>query len=294
MATEKKGFHTRGFISLLTFGSFIVMTVNGIILYFAPQGRIADWVIWRFWGITREAWSDMHVISSLLFVAAGIYHLIYNWKPFVSYISKKVSGGLRLKKELVIATALSLFVIFGPIYAIPPLNYVTDFAGYLKGLWVVNRDYEPPFGHAEQVGLKTFTKRMNIDFEKAMAEFKANGIKVEGGETSLDKIAKANETSPMRLYAIIKKFEQQAPVAVGTVYTPEMVDEKFSGMGVGRKTLGEMCKEAGIDINQAKEKLRKVNIDMKDDETMKDAATKKNVNPMDVLKVILIENYKLP
>ena len=55
-----------------------------------------------------------------------------------------------------------------------------------------------------------------------------------------------------------------------------------------------MCKEVGIEINQAKEKLRKVMIDMKDDETMKDAATKKNINPMDVLKVILVENYKLP
>ncbi|OGP66225.1 MAG: hypothetical protein A2170_14675 [Deltaproteobacteria bacterium RBG_13_53_10] len=98
----------------------------------------------------------------------------------------------------------------------------------------------------------------------------------------------------MKLYAMIKKFEQQAPVPAGTVYTPEMVDETFSGMGVGRKTLAEMCKEAGIDINQAKEKLRKINIEMKDDETMKDAATRKNINPLDVLKVILVENYKLP
>ena len=36
---------------------------------------------------------------------------------------------------------------------------MTDLGGYLKNLWIISRDYEPPFGHAEQVGLKTFTKK---------------------------------------------------------------------------------------------------------------------------------------
>ena len=133
---------------------------------------------------------------------------------------------------------------------------------------------------------------MNIDFEKAMQELKEKGIKVEGGEGSLEKIAKANDTSPLQLYMIIQKCEQAQEVVKQGAYTVEIVDEKFSGMGIGKKTLAEMCKEAGVDLAHAKENLLKNKIEMKDDETLKDAATRHNANPIDVLKVILVDNFK--
>jgi hypothetical protein len=263
-------------------------------------------------GDYKRGWSGMHVVSSILFAIAGIFHIIYNWTPIVNYVSKKVSAGLRLRKELILATALSrasrldappcgrgasLFVIFGPVYGIPPLNTVIDFGSFLKDQWVVSKDYEPPFGHAEQVSLKTLAKRMNIDFEKAMAELREKGMKIEGGEDSLEKIAKANNTSPMKVYALIKKYEQkQEQTASGgkkVTYTPEMVEEKFAETGVGRKTLAEICKETGVDIYQTKENLRRQGVEMKDDETLKEAATKRKVNPHDLLKAALVENYRL-
>ena len=97
----------------------------------------------------------------------------------------------------------------------------------------------------------------------------------------------------MELYAIIKKFEHQTPAIEMESYTPEMVDEKFSGTGIGRKTLAEICKEAGCDISHAKENLLKNKIEMQDDETLKTAAEKYKVNSTDILKVILVDNYKL-
>jgi hypothetical protein len=290
---EKKRFHTRGFISLLTFGSFIVMTVNGIVLYFAPEGRIAHWVDWSVFGFSKEGWSDMHIVSSFLFVAVGIYHLVYNWKPFVSYVSKKLSGGLRLKKELVIAAAVSIYIMFAPVYHIFPCNYIVDFGGYLKKLSIIGPEYEPPFGGAEAVSLKSLAKRVNIDLERALAELRANGITVESGDTTLKKIAEENGTVPMKLYALMKKVEQKPESVQQASYTPELVEEKFSGTGFGRKTLAEMCKAAGVDINIAKDRLRKNNIEMKDDETMKDAATRRSADAIDILKVILVENYQL-
>jgi len=291
---EKKVFHTRGFISLLVLGSFVVMTLNGIVLYFAPQGQIAYWVDWRFLVLTREEWSNMHVVSSILFAVAGVIHLVYNWTPIVNYISKKISGARKLKRELVVAAALSLFVVFGPVYQVPPLNYVIDLGSYFKELWIVSKDYRPPFGHAEATSLKSFAKKMNIDFDKATAELKGQGIKVTSGEESLDRIAKANDTSPMKLYALIKKFEEVPAVEDKASYTPEMVEEQFTGKGVGRKTLAEICQEIGVDINQAKANLRNNNVEMKDNETMKEAADRRKVNPIDVLKVVLVDNYKLP
>ncbi len=290
---KERSFHTRGFVSLLAFGTFIVMTFNGIVLYFAPQGMIAYWVDWRFLGVTRESWVNMHLISSILFAVAGLAHLLYNWKPILNYVSQKISGGLRLRRELIIASALSVFVILGPIYQTPPLDSVINFGSYLKKAWIVSRDYEPPFGHAEAVSLKTFTKRMNIDFEKAVRELKDKGIQVEGGETSLEKIAKVNHTSSMKVYMIIQKFEQAPEVVKRGAYTAEMVEEKFSGMGIGRKTLAEMCKETGVALAKAKENLLKNKIEMKDDETLKDAAGMSKLNSIDVLKIILVDDFKL-
>lgn len=289
-----KGFHKRGFVSLLTFGSFIVMTVNGIVLYFAPQGRIAYWVNWKFIGLTKEDWGNMHIISSLLFVVVGIIHLIYNWTPILNYLSKKISGGVKWRKELMVAVAISVFIVLGPVYKVPPLNYVIDLSSYLSAQWIKSKEYEPPFGHAEQVSLKTFTKRTNIDFNEAMSELRTQGIKIQSGEDSLDKIAKANKTSPMKIYVLIKKLEKAPSVEKKTAYTPESVEERFAGTGVGRKTLAEICKEIGVDLSLAKERLRSNGVEMNENETMKDASAKRKVNSIDLLKVILVENYKLP
>src|SRR5512139_3730130 len=102
MAT--KGFQTKAFISLLTFGSFIIMSVTGIVLYAAPQGRIAYWVNRKFWGLEKPQWEAIHIISCFFFVVVGIYHLINNWVPLKNYLAGKIAGGLKMKKELAIST----------------------------------------------------------------------------------------------------------------------------------------------------------------------------------------------
>ncbi len=50
---EKKEFNGKGFVSLLTFGSFLIMTVTGLVLYFVPHGRVAYWVDWKLLGLTK-------------------------------------------------------------------------------------------------------------------------------------------------------------------------------------------------------------------------------------------------
>jgi hypothetical protein len=50
---EKRGFHGRGFFSLLSFGGFIVLALTGIVLFIMPHGRVAYWTDWRFLGLTE-------------------------------------------------------------------------------------------------------------------------------------------------------------------------------------------------------------------------------------------------
>lgn len=290
---KEKGFHNRGFITLLSFTSFLIMAVTGIVMYFVPQGRIAYWVDWRFLGLTKVDWGNIHIVASILFAAAGMYHIYYNWKPLVNYIYNKISHGLRLKKELTIATAISLFVVVGSIYLIPPVNYVINFSEYLKKSWIVSTEYEPPFGHAEELSLKVFARKMNIDLDRALTELKAKGIVVKDINNSLDKIANINRTNPMNLYMVIKQFEQKTEYARKASYTQENVEEQFASTGLGRKVLSQICENTGVDILRAKAILSKNNIEIKEDETLKEAANRYNLNPMDILKIILVDNYRI-
>lgn len=287
---KKKRFEARSFISLLTLFGFIVMGVTGIILYITPQGRIAYWTDWKLLGLTKVDWGNIHILSCFLFLIVGSFHLYYNWKPLTHYFTEKASKGLKLKRELVISFLIILFLIVGAIYQVPPLKSVITLNDSIKDSWIVSREYEPPFGHAEELSLKTFAKKMKIDLNKALPELKEKGIRVEDEKDSLQKIARMNKTSAMHLYVIIKKFEQKPEIVKKEAYTPEMVEEQFSGTGLGRKLFSEVCQEIGIDLKQAKEKLKGKGIVIKEDETFRKIAEKYEMNPIDVLKILLVKS----
>jgi len=46
-------FRWRGFTTLLTAFSFIISLVSGIVLYFTPQGKIANWTYRTFLGLNK-------------------------------------------------------------------------------------------------------------------------------------------------------------------------------------------------------------------------------------------------
>ncbi|MDX9714902.1 MAG: DUF4405 domain-containing protein [Dissulfurispiraceae bacterium] len=288
---QKKGFHKRGFISLVTAFSFIAMTVSGIVLYFTPHGRIAYWTDWKFALLTKNNWADMHVLTSLLFVVVAVWHLLLNWKVFLSYISRKLESAARLKRELAIAAVLTIVFTFGPVFSIPPFSYVIDFSEYLKMAWVTSSEYEPPFGHAEELSLKAFTRRTNIDLQSAMDELRKSGIKFDNSSESLQSIARANNKNAMEVFAIIKKFQKIDPIDTSLKFTPEMVEERFAGTGIGRKTLKQVTSENALDLNDALKKLEVKGIKIGENEAFKDAAARYDIYPLDLMKVILVEDY---
>ncbi|MCE5194472.1 MAG: DUF4405 domain-containing protein [Nitrospiraceae bacterium] len=289
--TERK-FHTKGFISLLTALSTIFMTISGIVLYFVPAGRIAYWTKWKFFFLTKENWIDMHVLTSLLFIIGAVYHIYLNWAVFTTYIVKKAERVLSLKKEMAIASVITAIFVIASIYTIPPLNYVIKFSDYLKNSWVTSKELEPPFGHAELLSLKSFAKKMDMDLNLAVEELKKNGFKIESSNDSIEKIAKNHNTSPLEIYKIIKKYEKKDTAGEIISYTPEQVDEKFAGTGLGRKTLKQIIEENKLDINKAKKKLSEKNIQTKEGETLKQAADRHNTTPIDIMKIILVDEKR--
>jgi len=302
-----KALHGKGFASLLTTFSFIVMSLSGFLLFIVPQGRIAEWTEWRMLGLAKSQWGDIHITTSLMFLIAGAYHIALNWRTLVNYFTTKREKGLMMQRELAISGVVTVFCIAGAVYQVPPLSYVLTLNNTIKQAWIVDKDHEPPMGHAELLTMPSFTKKLQMDMGQVTAVLQQNGITFNDTE-SLAVIAKRHGTSPVRLYQMIKPLEgstsgmvtaaapaeavkaslQTAAPATQPVYTDELVDEKFEGRGMGRKTLAMLSEEIGFDLAKAKKKLAARNVSMKDDETLKDAANKAGTAPMEILKVILV------
>jgi len=318
---QKQSLHLRGFISLLTALSFLIMTVSGIILFITPQGRVAYWLDWTFWGISKAQWGDMHITTSLLFALAGLWHTWLNWRALVSYFQDKVKKTVALKWELAIAMLITIFCTVGGIYKTPPLSYVLELNDWIKDSWVKSPDDEPVISHAELLPLKNFLKKVDIELEPALAELKKQGITVSGPDQKLLDISRNNGKSPAAIYKLLKPLEgkpstetlQQnsvpassqpvksaAPVTPATIkqtptpqlWTAEQVQQQFEGKGVGRKSLAAICQEHHLDQVQIIKKLAAKSIRMAADDTLKKIADERSEMPIEILKIILVGEKK--
>lgn len=286
----EKAFKGQAFVSMLSLVSFIILVITGIVLFLQPHGRVAYWTIWSFWGLAKDQWGAIHMLGGLLFLISGAFHIYFNWKLLISYLAGKAQSGLKYKKELVLSCLVMLLVVGSGIWSLPPLVYVLDWGEEYKNSWVTSSELEPPFGHAEDVTLRTFTRKQGIDLAKAKEALQKAGFKMISDKGTLEEIALANQTTPVYLYAAIKslepKFEAPKP---GVKWTPELVEEKFAGKGLGRLTLKAVCEQIGMEQGKALAKLRNLNIEMKPQDKFKATAEKHGTNPMALLTKLLVD-----
>lgn len=285
---NSRAWNGRGLASLMTAAGFFIMTVSGLVAFVVPHGRIAYWIDWRLLGLSKNNWGDIHVIGCALFLVAGGFHVYFNWRPLTSYFLDRFKGGLKFTKELAVTLVVMLCVVVGAIYRIPPLSYLSDLSSRAKDSWV-SHEYEPPFGRAELLDLRSFCTKQEIPVDRAMAILQAKGITVGDSSASLAEIAKKNGQSPLQLYTVIKSLEgKAAPQRAGSVFTPQQVEERFAGSGIGRKTLVQVAVSMKRDKANVSRRLRVLNIDVKDDEPLKQAAEPNKLAPIELLKAILI------
>jgi len=277
----------RSLTAFLVTWAFLVLTVTGIILYIVPQGRIAYWIHWSFAGLEKEQWGWVHMMFGGIFIVTGALHLYFNWKPFKKYLAERVKGELNLSRELVASLLLTIIMVTLSIYNLPPASWVFTLNDTIKSSWVTSHELEPPFGHAEEVSLKGIAKRMRLNLDSAVNELRQNNISFDPGE-SLDTIARNNNTTPMVIFGYIGKHKKQAVPAGKKQWTPEDIEAEFSGIGLGRKSIAELCEVVGVDLTTCLTHLRKGGISATATDGVRDLATANNRNPIDLLKLILI------
>jgi hypothetical protein len=264
--------------------------LTAVILYIEPHGRVAYWTKWSFLGLEKDQFGNIHIFSGLLFLVAGGFHLYYNWKPLIGYLSGKIKSGMRYKRELMISCFIFLWIIASGIWSLPPLVYVADLGEAVKSAWVTSPELEPPFGHAELVSLKTFCKKQGIPLDQAMTELREAGFKVDNPDKTLANIADSIGLWGLEVYKVIKKLEPK-PNAMnpGLVWMPETIEEAFAGTGVGRKSIGRIIKDHGLDPITVYHRLKGSGIEAKDDDTIKELADKHDSTPIKILTIILVD-----
>lgn len=290
----EKSIHKRGLTSLLAAAGLLVMGLSGLIIYIVPHSRIVFWTDWRLLGLSKTLWGNIHIISSLLFLVAGGFHLYFNWRPFLNYLKDKVKGGIRLKRELAITLAAGSFVVVSGIFPFPPLGWLIDLKDAVKQAWVVSPTYEPPFARAEKLSLGVFCKKVGIDPAKAREILQNKGVVGVSLNRRLEDIARANRTSPMRLFALIKHLEKNSgPRSMAKPFTAPSVEERFAGTGYGKRTIAHMAKISGQKLNKVQERLAAAGLSAAPGDTVKKAAEKNRLSaPVELLKTMLVDGYR--
>lgn len=282
----------RKIASMTLVWTIIVLTVNSIVLYVVPEGRVAYWADWTFLGLTKSDWGAQHTTVGFLFIFAGLVHIFYNMKPIMNYMKNKAKEFKFLSGANVIGLGLTIIFIVGTYFNVPPMSTIMNISEGFKD--AAGEKYgEPPYGHAESSSLKMFTKRDNLDLAKSMELLKAAGIEVNSESETLIVIAGRAGVSPQQIYTIIKPAGVVKPVsAAGNTHNDEAVgniDGFVNGpqSGLGKKTLEAICSEYGLSLEIIMNGLTEKGIQAEASQKLKEIADANDTTPMGIYEIMV-------
>jgi hypothetical protein len=235
----------RKVVSLSLIFSFLSLLLTGIVLYVVPAGRIAYWANWTFLGLTKEQWGALHTTSGFVGLLVAAFHIYFNWTPIVHYLKNRRREVQVLNSNSAIALAITVWVIGGTLYGIPPFNWVLDLGESIKDAAAESYG-EPPYAHAELSTFERFARTMGIDAEGAVAALRQQGMAPDSMQQTIRDLASKHSVAPQELYAIME------PTSSGT--SPELPDAPPPGLG--RKSLAAICEQYGLSLEEVQAYLR--------------------------------------
>ena len=216
----------------------MLLILNSVVLYIVPQGRIAYWADWRLLGLTKNEWSNQHIIIGTLFLLTIFLHIYYNWKPIVAYLKNKTRQLKVFTREFNIALVLTIICTFGAYIEVPPFNWVLDFSKSIKTS--AARTYGvPPYGRAELSTLKTFTSKVGLDLTQSMYLLKKASVRFESEKQTIMEIAKPNKMSPQQVYLTMESEEKPGAIKALPDSPPK---------GFGKRSLADISQEYSLNI----------------------------------------------
>jgi len=193
----------RKFIGLILFFNSLLLIITGLVLYIMPHGRIAYWINWKFLSLNKDQWSSIHIITAILFIVAVLFHIMLNWKAFLSYFFSKEKSSL-LRSPLIVSILITFLAVILAIYNLPPAKQIITLENLVKKSWETKTNI-PPIPHAEKLPLAKLCKFAGISPKDALELLHQQGWKVDSVKEKVKKIAIINHHSPRDLWLIINK-----------------------------------------------------------------------------------------
>jgi hypothetical protein len=271
MDKRKAGFKWRVFSSFGLAFSFFLILITGIILYFAPAGRVSRWLGWEFTWMNKTEWIAQHTVFSYVFIGFAVFHLfVFNWKTFWTYLSKKTINGIHKKRELLWAGIITVVIFFGTLFQIPPFQSIMDFGDYLSGKW--GRQHVIfPFPHTERLSIQDLSEIIPGLFEKeAMDRLTAAGFKVDNEKQSILEIADLNSVSPVVIYQAL-------------IGDPEIMESYESPGGLSIDEFSDLLR---ISFEELQEILAGENMQTNEQELLRDLAKRYGTTPGAIVRLV--------
>jgi hypothetical protein len=260
----------RKITSLTLLLAFFLLILTSLVLYVVPEGRVAYWSDWHWLGLSKTQWGDIHTNSGFLFLAAGLLHLVYNWKPVVSYLKNRAKQVQLLAPGMVVALLINVVFVAGTLFNLPPFSSILHFGHSFKEAAAVKYG-EPPYGHAELSSLRLFAKRTNLDLDAMQAALTKAGIHFTDADQTILAIAKANGQTPKAVY------DAMQVTSISNTPSSTLPDQPFPGMG--RMTLGELCSQYGLDQQQVLAAFSGKGISATPEQSLKEIAAAHGTDP---------------
>jgi len=214
----------RKFVSLVSLLSFCVMAFTGIVMFLAPQSRVAFWGGWELFGLSKRDYDAVHSAFMVLFLTSIVWHTVLNWKPLLAYFKNQNKKLTVFTPEFSLATLLCVLFFAGTVWRLIPFEQYLSLGGVAKRYWteVVG---SPPWNPADATQLFRFCRHMEtveqynsqrlvvVDCDEAVSALRQAGIDVEDVAQPLDDIAAANGTTPQAIAEIVMNIARPVPDA---------------------------------------------------------------------------------
>ena len=260
----KGQFSGRALASILSSIAFLGMCVTGVILFIVPRGRVANWTGWTLFGLSKDQWQGLHIWLGIVFVVAVLVHLIYNWRPLLSYFKGRVSRTPAWRWEWVLSLLICGVITACTLADIKPFSSLLAWSEAITDSWEQD-ERRAPVPHAELLTLTELAGYSdNVTVETIITNLQAEDVTVESPEQVTGELAQAHNMTPDALYAI----------AIG--------DQGSRRRGIGQMTLKDYCTGAGIEVDTAIRKLRRAGLKPGESMTIREIADTANLHPSQI------------
>jgi len=211
---ENQKMKIRKIVSLVALLSFCVMAATGIVMFLAPQSRVAYWNGWELFGLSKRDYDSIHSTFMLLFLVAVVWHTILNWRSLVDYLRTSTRKLVVITPEFLLAMSVCVLFFVGTVWKSVPFDQYLGIAGVAKDYWRETLG-SPPWAPADATPLNQFCLEMedverytsqrsvSIDCDEAPSTLRNAGIIVDDISQPLDDIATANGTTPRAVADVV-------------------------------------------------------------------------------------------